>query len=72
MQVSLQHVSEYRSPGPITRAIVLSLSICYHARLQNREEFENGVVNYFTGAIRLPGGSQQFRDEIRWYIFGAI
>lgn len=46
---------------------MLSLSVCYHARLHNREEYEMMVVNHFTGVIGLPGGPQQFRDEIRWY-----
>ena len=56
----------YVSPGPIARALVLSLSLCYHARLEKRTVYETGVVSYFTGAIALPGGAQQFRDEIRW------
>ncbi len=45
---------------------MLSLSVCYHARLKNREEYEEGVAEYFIGAIELVGGPQQFRDEIRW------
>ena len=56
----------YISPGPIARALVLSLSLCYHARLEKRTDYETGVVNHFTGAIALPGGAQQFRNEIRW------
>ena len=55
-------------PDDITRALVLSLSVCYHARLQEREEFEDEVTKSFTGLINLPGGVQQFRDEIRWYV----
>ena len=43
------------------------MSVCYHARLQKREEYENVVVKCFTGPIHLPGGVEQFRDEIRWY-----
>ena len=57
---------DYVSPGPIARALVLSLSLCYHARLESRTEYETGVVNCFTGTIALPGGAQQFRNEIRW------
>ncbi len=55
-------------PGPIARALVLSLSVCYHARLQDRKEYEDGVINSFTDPISLPNGAEQFRDEIRWYI----
>ncbi len=58
----------YQSPGRIARALVLSLSVCYHARLQDRREYEYGVINSFTGPISLPNGAEQFRDEIRWYI----
>ena len=57
----------YVSPGSITRALVLALSVCYHARLHDREDYEEGVVDHFIGPIDLPGGSEQFRDEIRWY-----
>ena len=57
----------YESPGAIARALVLSLSVCYHARLQNRAEYEEGVANCFTGPISLPNGAHQFRNEIRWY-----
>lgn len=56
----------YQSPGPIARALVLALSVCYHARLQDRSEYEEGVAKHFKGPIQLTRGSQQFRDEIRW------
>ena len=46
----------------------MSLSICYHARLQDRAEFENGVVQQFKPPLALPGGVQQFRNEIKWCI----
>lgn len=57
---------DYKSPGAVSRALVLSLSICYHARLENREEYEEGVTRYFTGPIELVDGADQFRDEMRW------
>ena len=59
---------KYKSPGAVVRALVLSLSVCYHARLQRRECYEDLVVRHFTGPITLPGGARQFRDEIRWYV----
>ena len=46
---------------------MLSLSLCYHARLEDRKKYEEGVVEHFKGCIALHGGAQQFRDEIRWY-----
>ena len=57
---------QYQPPSRIARALVLSLSLCYHARLAKRDKYEDGVTTCFTGPINLPGGSQQFRDEIRW------
>ena len=50
----------------VTRALILSLSLCYHARLEQREEYEDEVVQKFDGVLKLEGGAQQFRDEIRW------
>ena len=49
----------------ITRSLVLAVSVCYHARLQDREEYEEGVTEQF-GCSLLPDGVDQFRNEIRW------
>ena len=62
-----------RSPQPqaakrITRALILSLSVCYHARLQDRTGYEEGVARQFKNPLSLPGGDKQFRDEIRWLV----
>ena len=59
---------DYESPGPISRALILSLSVCYHARLQDRHEYETGVVKMFQSPIKLTDGPSQFRAEIRWYV----
>ena len=50
---------------------MLSLSVCYHARLKNREEYEEGVAKLFTGPIDLADGTQQFRNEIKRYFLLA-
>ena len=57
-----------RQINDITRALVLSLSVCYHARLQNRDEYEEMIAQEFTGTLCLPRGSEQFRNEIRWWV----
>ena len=54
--------------GKITRALILSLSVCYHARLQDRDAYEDGVSEQFANPLSLPGGDDQFRDEIRWSV----
>lgn len=58
--------ADYESPSAATRALILSLNVCYDARLINRDEYEKGVVEFFKGPIKLAHGSDQFRDEIRW------
>jgi len=55
------------SPDPITRSLLLAISVCYHARLQEREDYEEGVAAQFVSPLRLPGGAAQFQNEIRWY-----
>lgn len=66
-----------RSPRPqstrrITRALILSLSVCYHARLQDRTGYEKGVSKQFVNPLSLPGGDKQFRDEIRWLVLSLV
>ena len=53
----------------ITRALILSLSVCYHARLHNRAHYEKDISKCFNHPLLLAGGDQQFRDEIKWYRF---
>ena len=50
----------------ITRALILALSVCYHARLQEREEYVDGVVQQFKSPLGIPGGAKQFCNEIKW------
>ena len=57
-----------QSPDPVTRSLVLALGVCYHARLQDRRDFERRVAAEFSPPLTLPGGEQQFRDEIRLYV----
>ena len=55
-------------PDPITRSLLLAISVCYHARLQDREDYEEGVSAQFVAPLGLPGGATQFRKEIQWYL----
>ena len=50
----------------ITRAMIMSLSVCYHARLRQRGSFEDHICRYFKPPLGLSGGSEQFRNEIKW------
>ena len=52
----------------LTRSLILSISVCYHARLNNRKEFEEQIAREFTAPLTLSGGADQFRNEIRWYV----
>lgn len=50
------------------RALVLTLSVCYHTRLLNRVDFEKMLVIQLskTKEFRLPKGVR-LQDEIAWY-----
>ncbi len=50
----------------ITSALILSLSVCYHARLHERIPYEEEIAKCFSPPLLLPGGDQRFRDEIKW------
>ena len=61
MLVLLQPLSD-----PVTRSLILALSICYHARLQDRGDYENSISKQFVQPLALPEGAEQFRNEIKW------
>ena len=56
----------------ITWSLIISLSVCYHARLQVRDDYEREVVKQFRTPLNLPGGVKQFRWEIKWYTLLAV
>ena len=51
----------------LTRSLILSLSICYQARLKSREDYEKGVAQKFSPPLELAGKAEQFRQEIQRY-----
>ena len=56
-----------------TRAIILALGVCYHARLEKRDAYEKKIVAAFKYPLHLPGPDlddkvEQFRNEIRWFV----
>ena len=48
----------------VTRALVLSLGVCYHARLQEREPYRRAVARSFANPCQLPGGHERILQEI--------
>ena len=50
----------------LARSLILTVSVCYHARLSDRREFEDQIVLEFTPPVALSRGAVQFRDEIKW------
>lgn len=42
--------------------------MCYSARLLNRDDYEENVCMQFRQPIALPGGVQQFREEVKRYV----
>ena len=53
---------------PLTRALVLAIGVCYHAKLQDRrEEYRTVVARSFKAPCSLPGGHKQIHREISRY-----
>ena len=50
----------------LTYSLILAVSVCYHARLSDRTEFEQKVAHEFTAPLRLSGGAVEFQNIIRW------
>ncbi|RMX46188.1 hypothetical protein pdam_00007847 [Pocillopora damicornis] len=56
---------EMDSISPLTRALVLAIGVCYHAKLQERrEEYRTVVARSFKAPCLLPGGEKQIHREI--------
>ena len=47
-----------------TRSIILTLAVCYHARIQERENFEKYICDKFNPSIT----EERFREEISKYV----
>ena len=45
----------------------MSVAVCYHARLQERNQFEEIIVKTFAPPYHIPGGREQFVEEIFMY-----
>ncbi|XP_022783821.1 E3 ubiquitin-protein ligase rnf213-alpha-like [Stylophora pistillata] len=54
----------YQPLDEVTRALVLSLGVCYHARLQDREPYRRAVARSFANPCQLPGGHKRILQEI--------
>ena len=51
-----------------TSALIIALSVCYSARLQDRKQFEEMICMKFVPPISLTGGVDQFREELVWLV----
>jgi len=45
----------------------MAVAVCYHARLQERNQYEEIIVKYFKPPYHIPGGRKQFVKEIFMY-----
>ncbi|KAK2553290.1 E3 ubiquitin-protein ligase rnf213-alpha [Acropora cervicornis] len=58
-------VDEQEAINPVTRALVLAIGVCYHAKLQERrQDFRKMVAESFKAPCHLPGGEKQIHREI--------
>ena len=48
----------------VVRRLIMAVAVCYHARLQERDDFENSIVNEFLPPFVIPEGRLQFINEI--------
>jgi hypothetical protein len=62
----LKDTPKHQHPSNITSALILAVSVCYHARLQERTEYEDRISAKFVAPLALPSGAAQFRNEIIW------
>ena len=47
----------------------MAVAVCYHARLQERTQFEEVIVQEFKPPYHIPGGRRQFVEEIFMYVY---
>lgn len=52
----------------LTCSLILAVSVCYHARLTNRTDYEKKVAGQFTAPLALSRGVEEFRNVIKWYV----
>ena len=45
----------------------MAVAVCYHARLQERNQFEEVIVKNFKPPYHIPGGKEQFVEEVFMY-----
>ena len=58
------------SIDPMTRALVLAIGVCYHAKLQEkRQDYRKVVAQSFKDPCVLPGGEKQILREITRCLF---
>ena len=52
----------------LTRSLILAVSVCYHARLTDREEYEKRISGEFVAPLALSQTREveEFRNVIRW------
>lgn len=53
----------------MTRALVLAIGVCYHAKLQHRrQDYRKVVAQSFKAPCLLPGGERQILREISRFV----
>ena len=62
----MQTVTQSSVTTDLTRSLILAVSVCYHARLSDRAEYEQGVAQKFTAPLALSNGEIEFRNIIKW------
>lgn len=53
-----------------TRALILTIAVCYYAKLQYREDFEEYIAPLLMR--NAPDAPRIFKEEIRWYFISIV
>ncbi len=57
----------FQTPDDITRSLLLAICVAYRTSLQQEQDrfsFDDQLARSFSGALRLPGGSDSIGREI--------
>ena len=57
----------------ITRSLILTLAVCYDARLQVRQHYEREVVKKCSPPLKISSKEEDsFANELKWYVMSFM
>ena len=69
----MMHFLQLQRCNRQTRALILSIAVCYYAKLQCREEFEEFIISQLYSALYMPMHDDEiFKKEVILYVLVFI